>query len=47
MTTPGRSAYCYICKKQVTLVQQPGHSTSSLHTVCPVCHFCPDCDAGE
>jgi hypothetical protein len=29
------------------LLSVNGHSTGPLHTMCPKCKSCPDCDEGE
>ena len=35
------------CECDEPLVSVNGHSTGDLHTMCPKCKTCPDCDDGE
>ena len=34
------------CECGEELVSVNGHSTGPLHTMCPKCKSCPDCDEG-
>ena len=36
---------CPECKAHLVAVN--GHSTGDLHTMCPICENCPDCEEGE
>jgi hypothetical protein len=42
-----RKIMCYNCYKEVTLISCGSHSIGALHSICPICGNCPDCDDGE